>query len=198
MTRNSIEVVPATAERWADVEALFGPRGACGGCWCSHWRQKLGSGEANKAALHALVATGQEPGLLAYVGGTPAGWVAVGPRTAFARLGRSRLLAPLDDQPVWAMPCFFVAKAYRRQGLLRALVDAAVDYARAHGATLVEAYPLDLESAPLAGQRLTGDGGYMGVAAVFRAAGFKEMKPVSETQRYMRRAVRPKRAQPPA
>lgn len=191
MPRPPIDVVPATPERWAAVEALFGPRGACGGCWCSHWRVKHGSADANRAALHALVATGQEPGLLAYVNGAPAGWVAVGPRAAFARLGRSRLLAPLDDQPVWAVPCFFVSKAHRRQGLMRALVDAAVAYARAHGATLIEAYPLELDSAPLAGQRLTGDGGYMGVAAVFRAAGFKEVKPVSETQRFMRRAVRP-------
>lgn len=194
MARKRIEVVPATAERWADLEALFGPRGACSGCWCMFWRGGYSNGEPSKAALRALVAGGQEPGLLAYVDGQAAGWVAVAPRADYARLGRSRKLAPLDDQPVWSIPCFFVAKAHRRQGLMRALIDGAVAYAPVHGATLMEAYPLDLESAPLAGQHLTGDGGFTGVASAFRAAGFVEMKQASETQRIMRRRLRPKAA----
>ncbi|MCC7361886.1 MAG: GNAT family N-acetyltransferase [Anaerolineales bacterium] len=197
MPRRKVEVLPATPERWADLETLFGPRGACGSCWCSHWREKQGSGEANKAALRALVATGQEPGLLAYIDGQVAGWVSVGPRADYARLSRSRTLAPIDAQPVWSIPCFFVDKAHRRQGLMRALVEAAVAYARARGATLLEGYPLDMDSPQLAGQRLSGDGGYMGLASVFQAAGFTVVKEASTTQRIMRRRVRPSRLSAP-
>ena len=70
MPRKKIEVVPATAEHWPDLEALFGPRGACSGCWCMHWRGHQGSNAANKDALQALVATGQEPGLLGQLNGS--------------------------------------------------------------------------------------------------------------------------------
>src|SRR5262245_44310740 len=34
MGRATIEFHPATPGRWRDVEKLFGPRGACAGCWC--------------------------------------------------------------------------------------------------------------------------------------------------------------------
>jgi GNAT superfamily N-acetyltransferase len=196
--RAAIEVVPATPERWADLEAVFGAKGACAGCWCMFWRlpssvSRGNTGDQNREALRALVEAGQEPGLLAYVDGAPAGWCAVGPREAFARLETSRKLRRLDDAPAWAIPCFFVARPYRRQGLMRALIAGAVRYARAHGARLVEGYPLELESAPLRGQRLTGDGGFTGVASAFRAEGFQEAAQVSETQRIMRRKVRPTR-----
>ena len=30
---------PATAAHWKDLQALFGERGACGGCWCMSWRK---------------------------------------------------------------------------------------------------------------------------------------------------------------
>jgi hypothetical protein len=28
------EVYPVTADRWPDLEALFGPKGRYAGCWC--------------------------------------------------------------------------------------------------------------------------------------------------------------------
>jgi GNAT superfamily N-acetyltransferase len=117
----------------------------------------------------------------------------VGPRESFPRLETSRKLKRLDDQPVWSIPCFFVARPYRRQGLMRVLIAGAVNYARQHGARLIEAYPLDLETERLAGHNLTGDGGFTGVVSAFRAEGFKEAARASETQRVMRRAVRPPR-----
>jgi hypothetical protein len=47
---------PLTAERWPDLEKLFGERGACGGCWCMAWRLpraewEAGRGEPHKRAL---------------------------------------------------------------------------------------------------------------------------------------------------
>ena len=49
----NIEVHPASADRWPDLETLFGERGACGGCWCLFFRlprAQYGSqkGEANR------------------------------------------------------------------------------------------------------------------------------------------------------
>lgn len=33
-TGHVLTVAPLTRERWADLETLFSPRGACGGGWC--------------------------------------------------------------------------------------------------------------------------------------------------------------------
>ena len=190
----SIDVQPATAAHWPDLEALFGERGACGGCWCLYFRlprQQSSSqrGEANRQILKAMVESGQEPGLLAYVNGTVAGWVALGPRQDFALLETSRNLARLDEQPVWSVVCFFVAKPYRRQGMMLRLLKAASQYARSHGARILEGYPIDLEAPRYAGNKLSGAGGYEGVASVFRAAGFQEVKKAGAAQVMMRKTL---------
>ncbi|TAN52584.1 MAG: GNAT family N-acetyltransferase, partial [Betaproteobacteria bacterium] len=99
---------PLTPQRWDDVQALFGPRGACGGCWCMWWklpraqfaRQK---GDGNRRAFRRIVKAGTVPGILAYADGQPIGWCAVEPRAAYPALARSRVLAPLDDRPVWSV-----------------------------------------------------------------------------------------------
>ena len=96
-----LAIVPATAERWPDVVTLFGPRGACAGCWCMWPRRvaaeyRAGSGEGNKRALQKLVRGGREPGLLAYAGAAAVGWIAVAPRADYVRLETSRVLAPVD------------------------------------------------------------------------------------------------------
>jgi GNAT superfamily N-acetyltransferase len=115
------------------------------------------------------VRRGERPGLLAYDGATPVGWVAVEPRGAYPRLARSRSLAPVDEAPVWSITCFFVARSHRHRGVTRALIDAAGAHARAAGATLLEAYPVDLA-------RPTGDAFvYTGAASTFAAAGFEEV-----------------------
>ncbi len=140
---------PATAERWKDIESLFGPRGACAGCWCMWWRLptaefRASVGEKNKAGMRKLVKSGGIPGVLAYVAGHPIGWCAIAPRNEYPRLAKSRILKPVDDRPVWSITCFFVARHFRRQRVTEALLQAAVDYARSQGAKVVEGYPHDL------------------------------------------------------
>jgi hypothetical protein len=101
MENQIFEFHPVTPDRWTDLEALFGPRGACGGCWCMYWRQTRSEyeqmkGDANRQALKGMVESGEEPGLLAYHGRKPVGWVCVAPRPAFSALERSRILKPVD------------------------------------------------------------------------------------------------------
>lgn len=188
------EVLSATSERWPDLEALFGKSGGHGGCWCMFWRLKraqfngLGT-EGRKAALRDLACAGPVPGLLAYAGGQCVGWCCVGPREEFTALENSRILKRVDDQPVWSIVCFFVARGARRQGVLRALLQGALCYAQGQGARIVEGYPLDMQTPKLWGQNLTGYSGFMGIASAYRDAGFAEVGRASETQLIMRKAL---------
>ncbi|GAB4372685.1 MAG: GNAT family N-acetyltransferase [Acidobacteriota bacterium] len=183
-----VEIVAATGERWRDLAALFGPRGACAGCWCMYWPREraafeAGKGPGNRRALRRLVAAGRTPGLLAYRDGRPVGWVALGPRGDFPRLARSRVLAPVDGQPVWSIVCLFVVRDARRQGLSVELIRAACRHARRHGARLVEAYPVE----PRAGE-VPPAFAWTGIASGFRDAGFSEVARRSPTRPIMRRA----------
>lgn len=150
---------PATPARWPDVEELFGERGACGGCWCMTWRLPrakflANQGPTNKRSFRKIVRSGAQPGVLAYADGKPVGWCAVAPRSEFSFLDRSRVLAPVDDQPVWSVTCFFVAKEWRRRGLSVKLLKAAVAFAGKRGAKIVEGYPQEPPDEAARGIRL--------------------------------------------
>ncbi len=181
------EFFPLTPARWEHFELLFGPRGACAGCWCVYWKlpRKLfnaGQGDQNRLAQQEIVASGRVPGLLAYVDGTPAGWVAVEPRANYPVLANSRTLAPLDDLPVWSVPCFFVAKNYRRQGLTVSLLRAAIDHVASSGGTVLEGYPVE----PRDPGKIPPAFAYTGLASAFKQAGFVEEARRSETRPIMR------------
>ena len=177
---------PLTPDRWTDLEALFGPRGACGGCWCMWWRLvrsdfEKGKGAANREALRALVEAGPPPGLLAYDHRQPVGWCALAPREAYSRLARARTLKPLDARPVWSVTCFFVARPYRRRGVTAELLKAAARWAASRGATILEGYPVDTRG------RSTADAfAYTGLPSAFEAAGFREAARPSPTRPIMR------------
>lgn len=185
-SHSSIIIQPLTSERWEDFERLFGPRGATGGCWCMYWRLKrseyeLLKGEGNRQMMKGIVDSGVVPGLLAYVDGKPAAWCSLAPRQDFSTLSRSRILKPVDDQPVWSVVCFFVARGYRRQGLTVQLLQAAVDYARDHGARIVEGYPTQ----PVEGAS-PDVFVFTGLASAFEQVGFREVLRRSPTRPIMR------------
>lgn len=180
---------PLTPERWRDVEALFGERGACGGCWCMFWRLghsewKADKGSGNRRAFRKLVVSGQTPGVLAYADGQAVGWCAVAPRAVYPALARARVLKPVDDTPVWSISCLFVAKPHRRKGLSAALLRAAAAFARSRGAQMVEGYPVE------PAQRLPDPFVWTGLASAFRRAGFREVARRSSTRPIMRRRLR--------
>lgn len=195
-----------TPDRFKDLETLFGPRGAFSGCWCMFWRltQKEfaagcaaapGStasgggvevlrGQANHDAFRALVNSGIRPGILAYDGAVPVGWCALAPRVDYPRLSRSKILAPVDDTPVWSITCFFIAKGYRRKGLTVELLLAAVDMVRERGGGALEGYPVEPKS-----EKTPDAYAYTGLASAFRKAGFVEVARRSETRPIMRREI---------
>jgi GNAT superfamily N-acetyltransferase len=181
---------PATAEHWDDIEELFGSRGACGGCWCMTWRRSkkefdAGKGEGNRSALKRLTKREVAPGVLLYKGEEVVGWCSVGPRAEFIRLEASRVWAPVDDKPVWSVTCFFVKKGHRNQGLSVELLKAAAEFAKQHGAKLLEGYPQELKS------KLPDAFVWTGLAGSFKRAGFKEAARRSDNKPIMRKSLRP-------
>jgi GNAT superfamily N-acetyltransferase len=182
----ALEYHPLTPERWKDLETLFGARGACGGCWCMWWRLarsefNRGKGAANRRAMKRIVDSGEIPGILAYAGDEPVAWCAVAPRERFGGLARSRILARVDERPVWSIVCFFVAKPWRRRGVTSRLIEAAAKYARKQGARLVEGYPV----APRKGE-MPDAFAYTGLPSAFEQAGFREVLRRSPTRPIMR------------
>jgi len=176
---------PLTSDIFPDFERLFGPRGACGGCWCMFWKLRgkafdENTGDPTRQMQKSYVESGAVPGLLAFEDGEPVGWIAVEPRSAYTKLAHSRILKPIDDENVWSVTCFFVAKQARRQGLTVAMLKAAVNYVRKGGGKIVEGYPVDAREdmpAPFV---------HTGLSGAFRKAGFIEVARRSEKRPIMR------------
>lgn len=194
-----LEILPLTPARLPDLASLFGQGGDPKWCWCTWFRVPnsdftKASPRRNRGVLTTAVRTtareGRAPGLIAYRDGEAIGWVSLGPRDDYERLQRSKVLAPLDDKPVWSIVCFVVARNARRQGVAKALLAAAVSYAREHGATLLEAYPVETD-----GERVASANVYHGTLTMFARAGFKvaERRQVNRATRahpIVRRALR--------
>ena len=167
-----VEIVPLTRATWDALAELFAAGGDPKWCWCQFWR-KPGSNWSNTSAadnrsdLRRLAGADPAPGLVALVDGVAVGWVGLGPREAFPRLARSRTLPQLPGDDVWVVNCFVVARTARRSGVARALLEAAVDYATAHGARILEGYPVATD-----GGRIPSASVYTGTASMFDGAGF--------------------------
>ena len=175
-----LAVRPLSPQRWADLESIFAAKGCsvARSCWCMYYRvsgkgaltrpsdsQRLGA----KRALQDLVSQDPSPGLIGYRGRTPVGWISLGPREDFAKLARSPVMKPVDDQPVWSVICFVVPAEFRGQGVARELLAGAIDYAAKKGARLLEAYPVDRAVDPAA------ESSWFGSKSLFDEAGFEEV-----------------------
>jgi ribosomal protein S18 acetylase RimI-like enzyme len=175
----TITIVPATAERFDDVEHALSGGGDGLSCQCQWWTLTNAQFQASdqqdrERMLRAQVVAQPSPALIAYVDGEAAGWVRVGPRTAQPRLSRTRDFAATneswDDPSVWAVTCFVVRKEHRGRGLNQQLLDAAIEHARDNGARVLEAYPNDTSLAKRPANEL-----YRGILSVFENAGFREV-----------------------
>ena len=173
--------ITTAAADWPDVERLFGVRGEPSRCWCRFFaltgpQWSASTPEERKNQLRDKFDGGQPaPGVLAFRDGNPVGWCAVEPRGCYPRILRSKVLASAPDAArdpgvdhVWSVSCFVVSPGHRRTGVAGALLAAAVEHASAHGATVVEGYPVDPAQRPKADPADL----YHGTLGLFLAAGF--------------------------
>ncbi len=175
LLEGGFEYHPLTPRRWDDLETLFGKSGAWGGCWCMWWRLSAAEfekqrGAQNKTTMRDIVDENRVPGILLYKEGKPVGWCSIAPRDEFPRLNRSPLLKPVDEEPVLSIVCFYVARAFRHQGISGKLLEAALAYAREQGAQIVEGYPLDTDR-----KDFPAPSAWTGFLPTFEAAGFNEV-----------------------
>lgn len=176
MNRSELAIVAVTPDRWDELAAFAEPNGFNSGCWCTWWQRSAkdwnaASASERRAQLRAEVGTAEvAPGLLATLDGEVVGWVRVGPREHHPRMQRSPKLAPVDDVPVWVVSCFAVRRDRRRQGVAAALLVAAVEHARTHGATAVEGVPIDASRARVSAGSL-----FTGTLDTFESVGFVEI-----------------------
>jgi GNAT superfamily N-acetyltransferase len=180
-----LEIRPLTTELWPALEDLFGPAGASNGCWCMYWR--LGPAyrrrprQANRDDLRELAAAPVAPGLVALAGDRAVGWCALAPRAELHWLARARSLQPVDDRPVWSLPCFYVRRGHRGQGVMDALIAGAVAGLIPGAAAALEAYPVDTA---VAGHTRNL---FPGTAAAFARHGFAEVARRAPDRPIMRR-----------
>lgn len=176
--RPALTIEPLTPNRLHDLAALFEQGGDPKWCWCAYYRvrstdfskaSKLRHRSVMEGAVAENARDGRAPGLVAYDGDEAVGWISIGPREDYERLAYSRLLAPIDERPVWSIVCFVVGRRARGRGIARALLDAGIAYARKHRARILEAYPVEIP----AGGRIPSADAYRGTLSMFEAAGFK-------------------------
>ncbi len=186
VTADQVRVVPANEASWDDLAAVFGTADYAAHCRCQRlktrgWIWRETTLEERYALQREQAACGRPgaaatSGLVAYVDGEPAGWVAVEPRTAYPKLRTSRIPwagrdEDRDDPGVWAVTCLIVRKGYRGRGLTYVLAAAAADFARERGARAVEAYAMVTQ----AGKQVTWGELHVGARQVFAEAGFREV-----------------------
>lgn len=178
------------ADLWPDFEALFGAKGACGGCWCQSWRVLQGGklweetkGEKARQLTRSLILTGRMTGLLAYEGDKPVGWCSYGPRVVFPRLERVKAYRRDDTEGIWSITCFFIPKEYHHKNLARQMLAAALRFMKKRHVRIVEAYPVP---PTLDGSKLPGAFVWTGPLSIFEKAGFEIVQRISHSRPLVR------------
>lgn len=150
-TIGAITIRPVTPESLADWQRFFdhdafADNPSWASCYCLEHHVAAPPEEperpwrTSRAMMLERLTQGTTFGYLAYVDGTPAGWVNASLRADYERF---RDVDP--DGPAGAsvigVSCFVVAPPYRRHGVASALLDRVIADAPARGAAWIEAYP---------------------------------------------------------
>lgn len=144
---NHLTFEPLTKSNWNKFISLFGEKGACGNCWCMYYRlsqSRFREGKTengNKEAMKKIVWDNKPSGILGFYEGQAIAWCAFAPREDFMRLEKSRVHKRIDSKKVWSIPCFFIDKNVRRNGVSVELLKGVIKYAETHGIEIIEAYP---------------------------------------------------------
>src|SRR5262245_9573096 len=174
-------IVPANEATGDDLAAIFGTTDYPGRCQCQRFKVvpclwQVSTQDERTAMLHEQTGCGnanatRTTGLIAFVDGEPAAWVAVEPRNAYPELLTSRIQwsgrrEDKRDDAVWSVTCFVVRKEFRGRGLTYELARAAIEFARQRGACVLEAYPMITEP----GKEITWGELHVGARQVFEEA----------------------------
>ncbi|HSY76722.1 MAG TPA: GNAT family N-acetyltransferase [Bacteroidia bacterium] len=182
-----LTVEPLTKSNWGKFEELFGEKGACGSCWCMYYRlpkQEFVEGKTdngNKNKKKELVWEGKPAGILCCYEDKAIGWCALAPRKDFVKLEKSRVHKPIDDKPVWSIPCFFIHKDFRRIGVSVAMLKGLIEYAKKSKIKILEAYPTIPTQEKLPDSFL-----WIGLYKSFERAGFKIVDRTSKNRPMVR------------
>ena len=171
------------ADVFDDVREVIGPkRPDANVCWCLSYRipSKLNrelQGSARGELVAELCRSPLPPGVLAYDGDVPVGWAGVAPRADLNSFARANSRIPhVDDQPVWTVWCIRTRAGNRRRGISHSLLEGAVEFARDHGAPVIEGYPVDNR-----GAKVDQTMAYVGTVALFERAGFEKAADTDST-----------------
>ena len=206
----AIVVRPLPSVTWDALASLFREGGDPRWCGRQYWRLRSKDfGAAKVPELRERLRAqpvntdhdeggeaGDPPGLGAFDGERAVGWVSLGPRDVSERIVRSRVIPKIDDRPVWSIVCFAVSSNARGQGVGRALLDAAIEFATRQGVRTLEAYPVAVE----AGEPIHPESAFTGTLPMFERAGFEvvaERAPdpsSAHTRVVVRRDIRTKKA----
>jgi GNAT superfamily N-acetyltransferase len=189
-------IEPLTKSNWSKFVQLFGEKGACGNCWCMYYRLKKAAfdegkhNDGNKNAMKELVCSGQSTGLLAIYEGLAIAWCAFAPRQDFLKLENSRVHKRIDEKDVWSIPCTFIDKNFRRQGVSVLLLKGVINYAKQNEIKIIEAYP----TIPTQ-DKLPDSFAWIGLYKSFERAGFQIVDRTSKNRpmvRYYTDGIQPK------
>jgi GNAT superfamily N-acetyltransferase len=177
---DDVTIVPIGDVEWSTAESLFQSAAWPNRCNCQWQRQgeddwHASSDAERRESLRQLSLQEVGPGLVAIRGGEVVAWCGVAPRQELSRLPHTRFISSitpedLDTPGIWSVHCFVVRKEHRRQGLAHLLLDAAIRHAVEHGATVLEAYPIDTSVATWT----TSANLNKGTLSLFDDAGFTE------------------------
>lgn len=186
---------PANEATTEDVETVFATGGArkcrCQALKAPGWIWRDTTQEQRDASLLEQTAggtPGPTSGLIGYVDGLPAGWVAVEPRENYPRIwNRQKAWMRLDPDltGVWSVTCFVVGKGFRRQGLMYELAAATVEYGRQVDARVLEGYPTE----PAEGKTVIWDEASVGLLQVFLDVGYEVVASPTLRRRVVRHAL---------
>lgn len=169
-------VVRSAVGRFEDFRTVVGvAKPGAHGCWCMAYRDSRVANEDRPAYMRVACATEPGPGVLAYLDDEPVGWCSVSPRSGYRRLMASRTIPRVDERDAWSVVCFVVRAGHRGRGLMHHLLRGAVDHAAAHGAQVVEGYPVAVPP----GERVDRISGYVGTTRLFEDAGFEIVSPTT-------------------
>ena len=183
----ALSIEPLSKKNWNKFVQLFGEKGACGNCWCMYFRLNKSAfnegkkEDGNKNAMHDIVWKDKPTGLLGIYEGQAIAWCAFAPREDFMKLENSRVHKRIDDKPVWSIPCFFIHKNFRKQGVSVELLKGVTRYAKEKGIKIIEAYP-----AIPTQEKLPDAFVWVGLYKSFERAGFKIVDNTSKNRPMVR------------